>query len=226
MPPSHASHSRKLRILAVDDHPIVRDGLLQLIASQTDMEACGGASDPESAEAIIRKQRPDLLLLDLAYRKADGLDFIKHLQIQWPDLRILVLSMHDEMNFAERALRAGARGYIMKDRGSEELLRAIRTISSGELYLSPRMTSILARRGLNVEAGPIEDRPFGQLTDREMQIFALLGSGMKARAISEELHLSVKTVETHRENIKKKLGERDARSLALRAAEWVRNSGN
>lgn len=215
---------RQRRILLVDDHPFMRAGLAQLINRQPDLTVCGEAGDPAGAMKQIVATLPDLILTDITMPGRSGLEFIKDLKAQHPELLILVVSMHDEAIYAERALRAGAKGYIMKEAGGENLLAAIRCVIEGETYVSPRQSARilndLSSRRPRGSASPIE-----KLTDREFEIFQLIGRGQSTRDIAEQLHLSSKTVDVHRSHIKEKLDLKDATSLVRHAVRWVEAGG-
>jgi DNA-binding NarL/FixJ family response regulator len=208
------------RVLLVDDHPFMRAGLAQLIERQPDLRVSGEAGNPAEAFQSLAKAKPDLVLTDLTMPGRSGLEFIKDLKAAQPTLPILVVSMHDEAVFAERALRAGARGYIMKEAGGENLLAAIRQVLRGEAYVSPRMSArildnVSARRPRG-SSSPIE-----KLTDREFEIFQLIGQGKSTRDIATQLHLSPKTVDVHRSHVKEKLELKDATALIRHAVRWV-----
>jgi DNA-binding NarL/FixJ family response regulator len=208
------------RILLVDDHPFMRAGLAQLINQQPDLAVVGEASDPAEAQRTAVKTLPDLILSDITMPGRSGLEFIKDLQATQPHLAVLVVSMHDEALYAERAIRAGARGYIMKEAGGESLLAAIRQVLRGELYVSPRMAAKmlenLSGRRPRGSTAPIE-----RLSDREFEIFRLVGQGKSTRDIATQLHLSPKTVDAHRGHIKEKLELKDATALVRHAVRWV-----
>jgi len=208
------------RILLVDDHPLMRAGLAQLINQQADLVVCGEAGEPAAAGLELARTKPDLILTDITMPGRGGFEFIKDLIASSPDLLILVVSMHDEVIFAERALRAGARGYVMKEAGGENLLAAIRQVLAGQVYLSARMSARalenLSARRPRGSASPIE-----KLTDREFEVFQLVGLGRSTRDIAGQLHLSPKTVDVHRGHIKKKLGLGDSTALVRHAVRWV-----
>jgi DNA-binding NarL/FixJ family response regulator len=210
----------KKRILLVDDHPFMRAGLGQLIERQPDLAVGGEAGNPAEALRALSSRRPDLVLTDITMPGRSGLEFIKDLHAQDPELLILVVSMHDEAIYAERALRAGARGYIMKEAGGENLLAAIRQVLRGEVYVSQKMSARildnLSSRRPRGSSSPIE-----KLTDREFEIFQLIGRGHSTRDIAEQLHLSPKTVDVHRAHIKEKLSLTDATALVRHAVRWV-----
>lgn len=213
----------KHRVLVIDDHPIVRQGLALLINREPDLAVCGLAADTQSAAAQIAEHHPDLIILDISLRTgADGLDLLKQIRARDAELPILVLSMHDESIYAERALRAGASGYIMKQEATELVLTAIRRILDGELYVTERVASRMLRqyaRGTSIEARPA----VASLSDRELEVFRLIGEGCSTRQIAETLHLSVKTVESYQAHIKEKLALRNARELQHHAIEWTLN---
>jgi len=209
----------KRRILIVDDHPLYRDGLRRFIDGQPNLICCGEADCAKAAFEKVRECRPELVIIDLRLRRENGLEVIKNLLTEQPLLRVLVLSQGDETVHAELALRTGAHGYIMKEEATEELLHAITAVLHGELYVSKRLSALVLKRFFRGET----DTPnlIEKLSDRELQVFQFLGSGLSVQAIAEQLHLSVKTVETHRENIKHKLELRDAASVVQAARDWV-----
>lgn len=215
-----AAPSARRRILLVDDHPFMRAGLGQLIDCQPDLLVGGEAGNPAEALQALARQQPDLILTDLTMPGRSGLEFIKDLRAAHPAVPILVVSMHDEAVYAERALRAGARGYIMKEAGGENLLGAIRQVLRGEVYVSHKMSArileAMSSRRPRGSSSPIE-----QLTDREFEVFQLIGQGKGTREIAAELHLSPKTVDVHRSHLKEKLGLRDATALIRHAVRWV-----
>lgn len=208
------------RILLVDDHPFMRAGLAQLIDLQPDMVVAGEAGNPAEAIQKFAVAKPDMVLTNMTMPGRSGLEFIKDLRAAYPDVAILVVSMHDEAIFAERALRAGARGYIMKEAGGENLLTAIRQVLSGQIYLSPRMSAnaldIFSGRRPRGSSSPIE-----KLSDREFEVFRLVGQGKSTRDIAQQLHLSTKTVDVHRGHIKEKLELKDTTALVRHAVRWV-----
>jgi DNA-binding NarL/FixJ family response regulator len=207
-------------VLLVDDHPFMRAGLRQLIDRQSDLVVCGEAGNPAEAFQQLSRGRPDLVLTDLTMPGRGGLEFLRDLRAAHEGLAILVVSMHDEGVYAERALRAGARGYIMKEAGGENMLAAIRRVLGGEVYVSPRMSArILDALSTGRPRG--SRSPIEQLTDREFEVFQLIGQGKSTRDIAAELHLSPKTVDVHRGHIKEKLELRDVTSLIRHAVRWV-----
>ncbi len=212
------------RVLIVDDHPFMRAGLAQLISRQPDLEMCGEAGNAAEAARALAELKPDLVLCDLTMGDRGGLEFIKDLQAAGGGPPVLVVSMHDEAIYAERVLRAGARGYIMKEAGGESLLGAIRQVLRGEVYVSPKLAaSVLENLSGRRPRG--SDSPIKQLTDREFEVFQLIGQGKGTREISAQLHLSPKTVDVHRGNIKQKLGLKDATALVRHAVRWVETQG-
>jgi len=215
----------KKRVFLVDDHPFMRAGLAQLIERQPDLDFCGEAGNAADAFRDMARAAPDLVLADITMPGRSGLEFIKDLSAKYPGLVILVVSMHDEAIYAERALRAGARGYIMKEAGGENLLAAIRQVLRGEIYVSPRMAAIILD-GLSARRPRGSSSPIERLTDREFEIFRLIGQGKSTRDIAETLHLSPKTVDVHRSHIKEKLGLAGATALVHRAVRWVEALGS
>ena len=223
-PASSAPLARKKGILLVDDHSFMRAGLAQLIDRQPDMQVCGEAGDPAEAIQQLAKTKPDLVLTDLTMPGRSGLEFIKDLRAANETTPVLVISMHDEAVYAERALRAGARGYIMKGAGGESLLIALRQVLRGEVYVSPQMSArILGNLSGSKPRG--SSSPIEKLTDREFEIFQLIGQGKSTRDIAEQLHLSPKTVDVHRTHLKEKLELKDATSLIRHAVRWVETQG-
>jgi DNA-binding NarL/FixJ family response regulator len=209
----------KSRIFIVDDHPIMRDGIAQLVNQQPDLEVCGEASSaPEALEALGRVA-PDLMLVDISLTGMDGIELIKIVRKRRPELPTLVLSMHAEALYAERSVRAGAKGYVMKHASPETLLEAMRRVLAGKVFLSPEMTEKLLEKAAGDGLAGNES-PIAALSDREVEIFKLIGQGLKPQRISEELHLSVKTVETYYSRIKQKLGLKDASELLQMAISW------
>lgn len=215
--------SQTIDIFVVDDHAIVRDGLKLLVESQGDMKVCGEAGTPAEARRAIRKAKPDIVVADLKYDQGSGLELVKELKTRYPDIKILVLSMHEESAYAERALRAGANGYIMKSVLRGSLLEAIREIMAGHIYLSERMKETVLHRVASGEEST-QKSTVHDLSDRELQVFDLLGGGMSSQEAADQLGLSVRTVHTHRERIKQKLGLGSGAELVQRAVSWVLTS--
>jgi DNA-binding NarL/FixJ family response regulator len=220
--PQTSVPAKKCRVLLVDDHPIIRQGLGLLIDRETDLSVCGEADGAHSAFHAIETLRPDIVVLDISLSGPDGLDVLKEIRMKTASLPVLILSMHDETIYAERAMRAGANGYIMKQEATEKVLVAIRRILQGEVYLSDRLTNTMlqqyVRRGSAAKGSPLLN-----LTDRELEVFRLIGVGHGTRQIADELHLSVKTIESYQAHIKEKLALRNARELVQHAIEWTVN---
>ena len=207
-------------MVIVDDHPLFRKGLEQLINSHDGFAVCGEAENTAAAMDVIRRIVPDLVIVDLSLPGANGIELIKNIRAEFPTLPLLVLSMHDESLYALRALRAGAQGYVMKQEALDNVIIAIREVLSGRPYLSPAMAAQVitkfAHRGSQSEADAVE-----RLSDRELEILELIGKGNEVRQIAKLLHLSPKTVETHRGHIKEKLNLQNARQVARFAVQWV-----
>jgi DNA-binding NarL/FixJ family response regulator len=209
-----------VKILVVDDHPAVREALATRISQFPDLSVCGEADDVGKALQLASEQQPDIVITDITLKKGDGIDLVKRLVARDKDVRVLVWSMHSENQYAERALRAGARGYITKEQATQQIMEAIRQVMAGKVYLSPAMAEKLLRR--TVDGGKTLDRsPIDALTDRELEVLRLIGEGVKTQEIAERLHISVKTVETHRDRIKKKLNLKDGTELIRHAVLWV-----
>jgi DNA-binding NarL/FixJ family response regulator len=211
---------RKSRIIVVEDHPVVCAGLMQLIGNQPDLTCIGTAENTADARRLVEQCGPDLLLLDLRLKSGDSLELIKSMRVEHPEMKVLVLSQYDELIFAERALRAGASGYIMKENATDEVLRAVRKVLSGELYFGERVAAAVVQRTLREKPGGSR-AGVESLSDREMQVFQLLGASYSAREIAEQFHLSRKTVETHCEKIKHKLSLHSAAELKQFARKWA-----
>lgn len=210
---------RRTRILVVDDHPIVRLGIRQMLAAEPDLDVCAEAESADAAKQLIVDAHPDLAIIDLSLAEGTGLDLIRSLRESMPTMPVLVLSMHDEALFAERVLRAGARGYIMKREAITGLVRAIRHVLSGRIYVSEGMAqAVLERLGHD---GAAPDNPLANLTDRELEVFDLIGRGQSTGAIAEQMGVSIKTIETYRSNIKTKLNLKNATDLIRFAATWA-----
>ena len=210
----------KSSVIVVEDHPVLCDGLKQLIGSQPDLDCVGVADDISSAKPLVEECKPNLMVLDLRLKAGDALDFIKTLRVEYPEVKVLVLSQYDELIFAERALRAGATGYIMKENTTDEVLRAVRKVLAGQLYFSERVAAAVVQRVLREK--PIATREgIERLSDREMQVFQLLGAAYSPREIAAQFRLSRKTVETHCEKIKHKLSLQTAAELKRFARQWA-----
>ncbi len=214
----------KTKILIVDDHPMMRQGLVQLVTNEPDLAVAGEVETAEQAISIIAQCAPDLVLADISLTGKSGLELIKDIQTLNSGLPVLVISMHDESVYAERVLRAGGRGYIMKQEGGKQIMQAIRHVLGGQIYVSAKMSGKILEifSGRRSESG---SSPVERLSDREFEVFQLIGQGKGTRQIAEQLHLSVKTVEVHRQHIKEKLKLTDAPSLARYAVQWVESQG-
>jgi DNA-binding NarL/FixJ family response regulator len=216
----NADSSHTAKILLVDDHPIVRQGLAELIEQEADLSICGEADNAYDALQAIAELKPDLAIVDVSLQESSGLELTKEIKARHVGLPVLVLSMHDETLYAERVLRAGARGYVMKEEATENLMTAIRKVLSGQVYLSDRMSARML--STLVDGTPQTDgTAIGRLSDRELQIFELIGKGLSTRRIAETLHLSVKTIESHREHIKDKLKLTGSQELMRHAMQWL-----
>jgi DNA-binding NarL/FixJ family response regulator len=207
------------RVLIVDDHPTVREGLGRRIGSQPDFEVCGEAADARSALAEYVRLQPDAVIVDLALKDGSGLELIKDLRARYSGARTLVHSMYDERIYADRCLRAGAMGYVNKEADPDVVISALRAVMNGRVFLSDEMTSRILNRTCKANQ-PFAD-PVETLTDRQLEVFRLIGEGYGSRQISERLHLSIHTVETHRENIKQKLDIDSTAELSRRAVLWA-----
>jgi DNA-binding NarL/FixJ family response regulator len=219
-PPS----GERKRILVVDDHPMMRAGLIQLISKQPGLEVCGEAGGPAEAMELLAKDRPDLIVADIAMKGSSGLEFIKKVCAIYGHIPTLVLSMHDETIYAERALRAGACGYIMKEQGAEYLIAALQRVLEGGVYLSKTMSARLLRSIANPQTCNA-DSPLQKLTDREFEVFQLIGQGRTSQEIAEHLHISHKTVDVHRFQIKEKLQLKTGPALVHYAVQWMGAEG-
>jgi DNA-binding NarL/FixJ family response regulator len=214
--------SRKSRILVVDDHPIVRQGLALLINQEADLLVCGEAEEAMGAMHVLASSKPDVLIVDISLNGPDGLDLLKNIRNVYPTLPVLILSMHEESIYAERALRAGANGYIMKQEATEKVLVALRRILGGEIYVSDRIANKMLKHYIT-GSGTLRNSSIADLSDRELEVFRLIGEGHGTRQIAEELHLSIKTVESYQAHIKEKLSLRSARELMQHAIQWNMN---
>lgn len=214
-----AQQRSKLRVLIVDDHPIVRQGISQLINQEPDFDICAQAGSAQEALDLLEKSTPDIMLVDISLDGVSGLELLKMIKSRHNKVPVLILSMHDESLYAERALRGGAKGYVMKQEATERVLIAIRQVLRGELYLSERMQGKILQRVLNGDEGGLS--PIDLLSDRELEVFRLIGHGYATGDIARELMRSVKTVETHRAHLKDKLGLKNAAELTRFAVQWV-----
>ncbi len=209
-----------VRILIVDDHPLLRQGLIGLISTQSDFEVCGEASGATEARELAAATNPNVATIDLALKDGNGIELIKEFRETYKDLKLLVVSMHDEFLFAERALRAGAMGYVSKQEAIRTIVQAVRTILSGKIYLSQSMTDRMLQMAVGSKTTAFAS-PLERLSDREIEIFEMIGQGLTSRQIAGQLDLSPKTVETHREHIKEKLELKNAMELTKHAVQWV-----
>ena len=209
-----------IRVLIVDDHPIVREGLSQKIGQQKDMVVCGEADNAADALALIESEEVDAAVVDLSLKDSSGLDLIRDIQVRRPGLPVLVLSMRNESIYAERALRAGARGYITKEEGTTRVIEGLREVLTGRIYLSENMVGEVLRK---IVPGPQRgvETGVGRLTDRELEVLRMIGNGVTTAEIAQKLHLSVKTIETYRERIKEKLNLSRASELLKYAIQWA-----
>jgi DNA-binding NarL/FixJ family response regulator len=215
----------RARVLIVDDHPLVREGLSAQISAQGDMTVCGEAADVDEALALLGSTKPTLIIIDLTLKTGHGLDLIRKVRqrdTQTRETKMLVLTAHEDVIFAERALRAGAHGFVSKQEAQSEVIDAIRSVLGGERYLSDEITRKLVGRAIEPQPEPAG---IERLSNRELEIFQLIGRGESTRSIAEQLHLSVHTVETHRENIRGKLNLRNGAQLVQRAVKWVLEKG-
>ncbi len=211
------------RILIVDDHPMMRDGLTMRINSQEDMLVCGEAACENEAVELVMQTCPDLVLVDISLQSGNGIELVKRIRLLNAETKMLVVSTFQESLYAERALRAGALGYLNKQESNDKLLEAIRTVLKGERFVSPEITQRLVSQALGKQS--LTDDPLKILTDRELEIFRLIGAGNSTSTIAEQLFLSPHTVDTHRENIKKKLGFKNAAELNRQAIQSMLESG-
>ena len=211
---------REAGVLIVDDHPLVRRGLVQLIEQEAGLRVCGEAADVADALDAAAKLKPDIVIVDVSLKGRDGIELVKILKGLYPKLPVLVLSMHDESLYAERSLRAGAKGYVMKTEAPEKVALAIRQILGGKIYVSGEVASGILHKFVGGKPGLVGS-PLDVLSDRELEVFQLIGTGLGARRIADELHLSVKTIESHCAHIKEKLKLRDSAELTQHAVQWV-----
>jgi len=210
--------ARKRRVFIVDDHPLVRDGLANLINQQSDLVVCAEAEDSAGASAGMETSKPDVALIDISLKNESGLELVKTLQTQCPNVALIVLSMHDEALYAERALHAGARGYVMKRETSKSILTAIRRVLDGDIYVSDRVVNAMAKRMSSRKTAAAE--PVERLSDRELEIFRLLGQGRTPSQIAEDLRLSLKTVQAYCARAKEKFGVTSLTDLLRAAIRW------
>ena len=210
----------KARVMLVDDHPIVRQGLANLIDDEADLIVCAQVEGADDALAAIPEARPDVIVIDVSLGDRSGLELVKDVRARWPEMPMLVLSMHDELLFAERALRAGAKGYVMKQEATEKVMEGIRKVLDGEMYVSERMAARLLTHG-GQDRGAPQENPLSRLSDRELEVFTMIGHGLGTREIAQRLILSIKTVEAHREHIKEKLNLKNGTELMRYAVQYT-----
>ena len=211
----------KIKVLLVDDHPILRKGLGQFINAESDMLVCGEAEDSPKAFEAVGTLNPDVMVVVISLKGGNGIELIKNVEARYPELAVLVLSMHDEALYAERALRAGSLGYIMKEEAIEQVLVAIRRVLTGDIFLSDKMKSRMLQQLTGTNRSKGVTNPIESLTDRELEVFRMIGEGRSTRQIAGELHLSVRTVEAYREYIKGKLNLKNSTELVQHAFHWV-----
>lgn len=214
-----AKDNRK-RILLVDDHAVVRFGIAQLINRQNDLVVCGEEEDASKALSAIEKLKPDLVIADLSLKDSSGLELMRNIKAQFPRLPILVVSVHEESIYAEIAFRAGALGYLMKQEALDKVVIAIRRVLEGSVYVSDTLAAKMLQQRVRGQTD-VQESPIQALSDRELEVFQLIGQWKKTKEIAQELHLSVKTVEYYREQIKRKLNLKDASELTHYATSWV-----
>ncbi|MBI5685920.1 MAG: response regulator transcription factor [Verrucomicrobia bacterium] len=214
----------KRRILIVDDHPLLREGVARLINDQPDLMVCGEAEAPSAALAVADTAKPDLAVVDISLKDQSGLELIKDFKVRFPNLLVLALSVHDESVYAERALRAGARGYVMKREASDKVLEAIRSVLEGNVYISNKIAAGILDKVTGYPAGPARSA-LDVLSDRETEVLMWIGKGYGSNQIAKQLHISVKTVEAHRANIKLKLNLSSSNELLQCAIGWAQQIG-
>jgi len=221
---SEAAGQQKTRVVIVEDHPMFRERLASLINKESDMEVCGESDNIRQAMEVIRATKPDAAIVDITLKGSSGLELLKDLKAQSIPMPVLVLSMHDESLFAERVIRAGARGYITKDEASDKVMLAVRKVVSGDIYLSENMTTRVLKN--LTDGGASLDRPaLNRLTDRELEVFQLIGKGKATREIAEALNLGLTTIDTYRARIKEKLNLKNATELMYEATKWSKTDG-
>ncbi|EEF62622.1 response regulator transcription factor [Pedosphaera parvula] len=211
--------AQKRKVLLVDDHPLVREWLANLINQQIDMLVCGEAANAPTALELLGQTKPDIAIVDISLEGGSGIELIKNIKALYSGVIVIVLSMHDEMLYAERALRAGARGYIMKREATKKVLQAIRCVLEGKLYVSEKVNEMMTEKFV-VGRSPATDSPIAQLSDRELEVFQLLGRGLSTRQIADDLHISFKTVQAFCARIKEKLKLANATELLREAIRW------
>lgn len=221
-PPPSKTSAVKRRIVIVEDHPITRRGVMALIAGEPDLEVCGETDSAPKALDLIRSTQPDLAIIDISLKNVSGIELMKNIKSVMPELPLLVMTMHEESLYAERALRAGARGYVMKHEGPTQIIAAIRTVLNNELFLSETMKEMMLDRLVNKRRGDDSMFAIDSLTDREMEVFQLIGTGFSTRQIATTLNLSSKTVDSHRDHLKLKLRLESGAELVRTAVQWMK----
>jgi DNA-binding NarL/FixJ family response regulator len=216
------TNENKTQVLIVDDHPVVRDGLTTIINHERDLNVCGEADDAHETLKAVTELKPDVVVLDISLKSSDGIELTKSIKARHPKLSVIVLSVHDESVYAERALLAGAKAYLMKDAVSENIVKAIRTVLSGEIYVSNTISKKFLHKIAGDKAGTTKT-PIENLSDREFEVFRLIGEGYKASHIAKQLHLSTKTIETYRSRIKEKLNLPNAAELLQYSIKWAKS---
>jgi DNA-binding NarL/FixJ family response regulator len=216
------TNENKTQVLIVDDHPVIRDGLVTIINHERDMNVCGQAEDAYIALKAVAELKPDIVVTDISLKSSDGIELTKNIKARCPRLPVIVFSVHDESLYAERALLAGAKAYLMKDEVSENIIKAIRTVLNGEIYVSDAISKKFLHKIAGDKAGTAKT-PIESLSDREFEIFRLIGEGLKASQMAKQLHLSIKTIETYRSRIKEKLNLPNASELLQYSIRWAKS---
>ena len=211
----------KKQILIVDDHPVIREGLIAIINHEQDMNVCGQAEDAHIALKAVAELKPDVVIADISLKSSDGIELTKNIKVGYPALPVIILSVHDESIYAERALLAGAKAYLMKDKVSENVIDAIRAVLGGDIYVSEIILKKFLHKIAGDKAGDAKT-PMESLSDREFEIFRLIGQGVKASQMAKQLHLSIKTIETYRSRIKEKLNLSNASQLLQYSIRWAK----
>lgn len=218
------SNSLIKKIIIVDDHPMMRKGLASTLETEPGFEISAQLERAEDAIDRVEKVKPDLIIVDISLPGMNGIELVKNLQFQYPDLKVLVVSRHEESLYAERALRAGAKGYVMKFESSDVLLKAVRKVLNGGIYVSEEISEKLLLSAMTGKSTGLES-PVELLSDRELEVFELIGRGKSSKEIAEQLHLAVKTIETYRSRIKEKLDLKNSTELVFHAVKWVESDG-
>jgi DNA-binding NarL/FixJ family response regulator len=216
------TNENKTQVLIVDDHPVIRDGLVTIVNHEQDFNVCGQAEDAYIALKAVADLKPDIVVTDISLKSSDGIELTKNIKARYPRLPVIIFSVHDESIYAERALLAGAKAYLMKDEVSENIIKAIRTVLSGEIYVSDTISKKFLHKIAGDKAGTAKT-PIESLSDREFEVFRLIGEGLKASQIANQLHLSIKTIETYRTRIKEKLNLANAAELLRYSIKWAKS---